>query len=115
MVLKNKNILLGITGSISAYKACDLVQQLKTQGATVKVIMTASAAKIITPLTLTALTGYRVQIKVFDENSEAAMEHVPSPLSWARRQNVWRKMPASRMAYSREMALSTVIRTNTGA
>jgi len=76
MILNNKNILLAVTGSISAYKACDLVQRLKEQGAIVKVIMTPSAAKIITPLTFTALTGSKVHIKTFDDDSDTAMEHI---------------------------------------
>ena len=54
--LKNKNILLGLTGSIAAYKSADLVSQLVQAGADVHVIMTESATKFITPLTLKTLS-----------------------------------------------------------
>jgi phosphopantothenoylcysteine decarboxylase/phosphopantothenate--cysteine ligase len=51
MILKNKKILLGITGSIAAYKSALLVRLLKKQGADVQVIMTKSATEFITPIT----------------------------------------------------------------
>ncbi len=56
-VLFNKKIVLGVTGSIAAYKAAALVSSLKQRGAIVDVIMTASAEKFITPLTFQAITG----------------------------------------------------------
>ena len=51
-MFKNLNIVIGVTGGISAYKACGLVSYLKREGANVDVIMTKSATEFITPLTL---------------------------------------------------------------
>ncbi|MEO7423597.1 MAG: bifunctional phosphopantothenoylcysteine decarboxylase/phosphopantothenate--cysteine ligase CoaBC [Fibrobacteria bacterium] len=76
MGLKDKNVLLGVTGSISAYKACDLVQRLKDEGAKVRVIMTASAAKLIHPNTFAALTGYRVPVDGWSGVDSGAMDHI---------------------------------------
>ncbi len=76
MSLKDKNVLLGVTGSISAYKACDLVQRLKDEGANVRVIMTASAAKLIHPNTFAALTGRRVPVDGWSGVESGAMDHI---------------------------------------
>ncbi|HKP97723.1 MAG TPA: bifunctional phosphopantothenoylcysteine decarboxylase/phosphopantothenate--cysteine ligase CoaBC [Fibrobacteria bacterium] len=76
MGLKDKNVLLGVTGSISAYKACDLVQRLKDEGAHVRVIMTASAAKLVHPNTFAALTGYRVPVDGWSGVESGAMDHI---------------------------------------
>ena len=57
MLLKGKHILLGITGSIAAYKAAWLTRLLVREGAEVKVIMTAAAKQFITPLTMATLSG----------------------------------------------------------
>lgn len=65
--LENKKILLGITGSIAAYKACELLRQLKKEGADVRVIMTESAQKFITPLTIETLSGHEVVKELFPE------------------------------------------------
>jgi len=54
--LKNKNVLLGVTGSISAYKACDIARLLVKAGASVHVVMTPSAQRFVSPLTFEALT-----------------------------------------------------------
>ena len=56
-ILKDKTILLGITGGISAYKAPDIASKLRQLGANVDVVMTESAAKIITPRTLQSITS----------------------------------------------------------
>lgn len=56
MLLENKRILLGVTGSISAYKACDLARLFVKAGATVRVVMSESATRFISPLTFEALT-----------------------------------------------------------
>ena len=53
----NKKIILGVTGSISAYKAAELIRLLKRHGADVQVVMTKSAKEFISPLTLQALSG----------------------------------------------------------
>ncbi|MFC1585421.1 bifunctional phosphopantothenoylcysteine decarboxylase/phosphopantothenate--cysteine ligase CoaBC [Fibrobacterota bacterium] len=76
MQLKKKNILLGITGSISVYKSCDLVQRLKEEGAEVRVVMTRSAAALVSPLTFTALTGHPALIDIFNRDSATAMDHI---------------------------------------
>ena len=66
------NILLGITGSIAAYKSADLVRNLTKQGFTVRVVMTHAATKFITPLTLQTLSNQPVYIDLF----ETEMEHI---------------------------------------
>jgi phosphopantothenoylcysteine decarboxylase/phosphopantothenate--cysteine ligase len=60
MLLKNKHILLGVTGSISCYKACDLVRRLQDQGAIVRVVMTQAAAQFVSPMTFEALSAHPV-------------------------------------------------------
>lgn len=60
MVLKGKKILLGITGSIAAYKSAVLCRWLMKSGAEVRIIMTAAAKEFITPLTLSTLSGHKV-------------------------------------------------------
>ncbi len=76
MGLRDKNVLLGVTGSISAYKACDLVQRLKDEGANVRVIMTPSAAKLVHPNTFAALTAYRVAADGWSGVEGGAMDHI---------------------------------------
>jgi phosphopantothenoylcysteine decarboxylase/phosphopantothenate--cysteine ligase len=66
---KGKKILLGITGSIAAYKAILLVRLLTKEGAEVKVIMTPSAKDFVTPLSLSTLSGNPVLTELFDEHS----------------------------------------------
>jgi len=66
MKLKNKKILVGVTGGIAAYKACDLVSQLVKDGADVRVIMTESAQNFIAPTTFSALTGNPTSIHMFE-------------------------------------------------
>lgn len=65
-VLKNKNILLGITGGIAAYKAVDLIRRLKDEGASVTVIMTDASKNFITPLSLEIASENRVYSDIFD-------------------------------------------------
>ena len=55
-MLKGKKIVLGITGSIAAYKACNIIRLLVKQGAEVQVVITPSGKEFITPITLSALT-----------------------------------------------------------
>lgn len=74
--LVHKRILLGITGGIAAYKSADLVRRLKEAGCDVQVVMTASAAEFITPLTFQALSGRSVRSDLFDRDAEAAMGHI---------------------------------------
>ena len=74
--LINKNILLGVTGGIAAYKAAEIVRHLKKSGSSVRVVMTKSAEEFITPLTLQALSGNRVSRDLLDAEAEAAMGHI---------------------------------------
>ena len=74
--LANKRILLGVTGSIAAYKSADLVRRLRDAGAIVRVAMTENAARFITPLTMQAVSGFPVHDQLFDLNAEAAMGHI---------------------------------------
>lgn len=66
---KTKEILLGVTGSIAAYKAGDLIRRLQDEGCGVTVIMTKGAEEFITPLTLSSLSGRNVYRDIFDGNS----------------------------------------------
>ena len=63
MKLKNKNIVLGVTGSIAAYKSAELIRLLRKEGATVRVILTKGGAEFITSLTLQTLSGNPVRHK----------------------------------------------------
>ena len=74
--LTNKQILVGVTGGIAAYKAAELIRRLQDHGATVRVIMTKAAQAFITPLTLQALSGNPVHCDLLDSEAEAAMGHI---------------------------------------
>ena len=74
---KKKRIVLGITGSIAAYKSADLIRRLTEKGFRVSVVMTKSAGHFITPLTLSALSGEKVYQGMFEEDDEAfSMPHI---------------------------------------
>jgi len=75
-MLANKTIVLGITGGIAAYKAADIASKLTQAGARVEVVMTESAAKFITPLTLRNITGRPVVTDMFEPASEYSVEHI---------------------------------------
>lgn len=70
------NILLAITGGISAYKSAGLARLLIKAGCTVRVMMTDGACEFITPLTLQALTGNEVHTKLLDDEAERGMGHI---------------------------------------
>ncbi|GAB2583202.1 bifunctional phosphopantothenoylcysteine decarboxylase/phosphopantothenate--cysteine ligase CoaBC [Nitrincola alkalisediminis] len=74
--LTNRQILLGITGGIAAYKSAELTRMLKKAGADVRVVMTPAAAEFITPLTLQALSGNPVHLQLLDPEAEAGMGHI---------------------------------------
>ena len=76
MKLTNKNILLGITGSIAAYKSADLTRKLIAEGATVRVIMTNAAKKFISPLTLQTLSCNPVYEDLFTLRDNTIVEHI---------------------------------------
>ena len=74
--LRNRRILLGLTGSIAAYKGAELCRLLTGAGAEVQVVMTEGAQEFITALTLQALSGNRVHTHLLDTEAEAAMGHI---------------------------------------
>ena len=74
--LLNRNFIIGITGSIAAYKAAEITRELIREGANVRVIMTDGACEFITPLTLQALSGNPVHTGLLDTEAEAAMGHI---------------------------------------
>jgi len=74
--LFNRNIIVGVSGGIAAYKSAELVRLLRKAGARVKVIMTRGATEFITPLTLQALSGEAVHTELLDEAAEAGMGHI---------------------------------------
>lgn len=74
--LPSKNILLGISGGIAAYKSAELTRLLVKSGANVRVCMTASAQAFITPLTLQALSGNPVHSELLDPQAELGMGHI---------------------------------------
>lgn len=80
--MKGKHIVLGITGSIAAYKACTLVRLLVKAGAEVQVVMTPSAKEFITPLTLATLSRNAVVSEFFDRRDGSWHSHVDLGL-WA--------------------------------
>jgi len=75
-MLSNKTIVLGITGSIAAYKAAEIASQLTQTGAKVNVILTEEAVQFISPVTFRAITGRPVVTAMFDLASEFSIEHV---------------------------------------
>ncbi|MFC1909379.1 bifunctional phosphopantothenoylcysteine decarboxylase/phosphopantothenate--cysteine ligase CoaBC [Chloroflexota bacterium] len=75
-MLTNKTIVLGITGGIAAYKAADIASKLTQAGAKVEVVMTESATRLITPLTLRNITGRPVVTDIFELASEHSVEHI---------------------------------------
>lgn len=74
--LNNRNIIIGVSGGIAAYKAAELVRLLRKRGASVRVIMTRGACEFITPLTMQALSGHPVHTELLDEEAEAGMGHI---------------------------------------
>ncbi len=75
-MLENKTVVLGVTGSIAAYKIASLASMLAKQGADVRVIMTQNAVRFITPITFETLTGHKCLVDTFDRNFEFQVEHV---------------------------------------
>ena len=75
-MLKDKTVLLGVTGSIAAYKIASLASMLVKQGAKVQVLMTENATNFINPITFETLTGRKCLVDTFDRNFEFSVEHV---------------------------------------
>lgn len=74
--ISGKTIILGVTGGIAAYKACEITRRLISERATVQVIMTKNATEFISPLTLQILSGRRVATEVFDIEWESEIGHI---------------------------------------
>ncbi len=74
--IKGKNIVIGVTGSIAAYKIASLCSMLKKRDANVTVIMTQNATNFINPITFETLTGNKCLVDTFDRNFEFSVEHV---------------------------------------
>ena len=90
-MLEGKHIILGVTGSIAAYKIAALASMLKKQKADVTVIMTKNATNFINPITFEELTGNKCLVDTFDRNFQHSVEHI----SLARRADVFLIAPAS--------------------
>lgn len=90
-MLKDKTVLLGVTGSIAAYKIASLASMLIRQHADVHVIMTKNATNFINPITFETLTGNKCLTDTFDRNFEFQVEHV----SLAKQADVFLVAPAS--------------------
>ena len=91
MLLKGKHIVLGVTGSIAAYKIASLASMLMKKQADVTVIMKKNATNFINPITFESLTGNRCLVDTFDRNFEFQVEHV----SLAKQTDVFLVAPAS--------------------
>ena len=74
--LKNKRIILGVTGSIAAYKACEVLRRLQKTGAGVRVVMTEAAQKFVGPLTFETLSGEAVCTTMFSQQRVMKTRHV---------------------------------------
>ena len=74
--MKNKNILIIVTGSIAAYKTCKVIRMLRREGAEVQVMMTKSAQKFVGKTTFAALTNHEVITEMFPDTPKAGLEHI---------------------------------------
>ena len=74
--MKNKNILIAVTGSIAAYKACEVVRLLRKEGANVQVMMSKSALEFVGKATFAALTNNEVITEIFPDTPKAGLEHI---------------------------------------
>lgn len=81
-MLTGKNVLLGVTGGIGAYKAASLVRDLQREGARVSVVMTENATRFISPLTLETLSGFPVGLDMFSLTDERTIGHIDRA-AWA--------------------------------
>ncbi|MBS4536114.1 bifunctional phosphopantothenoylcysteine decarboxylase/phosphopantothenate--cysteine ligase CoaBC [Clostridium sp. D2Q-14] len=90
-MLKNKNIVLGVTGGIAVYKAVDVVSRLKKLNANIDVIMTDSASKFVTPLTFQSMSQNHVTVDMFKEPVNWDIEHI----SLAKKADIFLIVPAT--------------------
>lgn len=77
--MQGKNVLLGVSGGIAAYKAAELAREFRREGAEVRVLMTRAATEFVTPLTFEALTGKPVSIEMFARRTESALSGAAGP------------------------------------
>ena len=75
-ILKNKNLLLCVTGSIAAYKACELLRLLRKEGANIQVMMSKSAEEFVGKASFAALSNNEVLTNLFPENPKGGLKHV---------------------------------------
>jgi phosphopantothenoylcysteine decarboxylase/phosphopantothenate--cysteine ligase len=75
-MLKDKNVILGVSGGIAVYKAVEIVSRLKKAGAIVHVIMTEAAAEFVTPLTFREMSGNPVVVSMWDKITNWNVEHI---------------------------------------
>ena len=75
-ILEGKTVILGVSGSIAAYKIANLTSMLTKRGCDVHVLMTKNATKFINPITFETLTGHKCLVDTFDRNFEFNIEHV---------------------------------------
>ena len=90
-ILSGRTVVLGVTGSIAAYKIANLASSLVKKGANVHVIMTKNATNFINPITFETLTGNKCLVDTFDRNFEFSVEHV----SLAKQADIFMVAPAS--------------------
>ena len=90
-MLKDKTVVLGLTGSIAAYKMASVASSLRKLGVNVEVIMTCNATQFITPVTFEAITGNRCITDTFDRNFDFNIEHI----SLAKKADLFIVAPAS--------------------
>lgn len=88
-MLKEKKILLGLSGGIAAYKICYLVRMLVKQGAEVRIIMTPSATKFVSPITLSALSKNEVIINMFPESNDLSQAEKVETKTWHVNLGIW--------------------------
>ncbi len=88
---ENVNVILGVTGSIAAYKACELVREFIKRGAVVNVVMTKNACEFVAPLTFQTLSKNPVTLSLFDQIDDWKPEHI----SLAERSDVFVVAPAT--------------------
>lgn len=89
--MTKKNVVLGVTGSIAAYKACDIVSRLRKQDVDVRVILTRAGAEIITPLALETISANPVVVDMFHRETPWEVEHI----ALAKRADVFLVAPAT--------------------
>ncbi|MEA2553405.1 MAG: phosphopantothenoylcysteine decarboxylase / phosphopantothenate---cysteine ligase, partial [Fimbriimonadaceae bacterium] len=113
---RSNNIVLGVSGSIAAYRAADLARDLMRQGFTVRVCLTDAAQKFVTPILFETLTGEPCLIDTFDEPQPGRMAHI----DWAREADLLLVAPASANTINKlangiaDDMLSTIALANTG-